>query len=246
MVESSPGVAIVTGGRSGIGLATVERLRRDGFQVVSLDVGETSASASVEPDRLELVCDVSDEASVEEAVALTLKTFGTVDVLVNNAGIGGGAQAGLCHETTLEAWERVLAVNARGPFLTCRAVLPTMIAKRSGSIVNVASVAALAAMPGRFAYTASKGAALALTRSIAADYGRYGIRANAVCPGITRTPLVAARLDEGSWDVASSVPLERAAEPEEIADAIALLASAHLSYMSGAALVVDGGLTAAF
>ncbi|MPZ63587.1 MAG: SDR family oxidoreductase [Propionibacteriales bacterium] len=245
MAGLQAGVAIVTGGRSGIGLATVELLRKDGFRVVSLDV-EAGYPGSAEPERLELTVDVADEAQAALAAAMTIEAFGTVDVLVNNAGIGGGPAAGICHETSLEAWERVLGVNARGPFLCSRAVLPTMMEQRSGRIVTVASLASLQAMPGRFAYTASKGAALQLTRSIAADYGKYGIRANAVCPGFTRTPLVAARLDEGTWDLGDSIPLGRVGEPDEIANAILLLATGRLDYMSGAALVIDGGMTAAF
>jgi NAD(P)-dependent dehydrogenase (short-subunit alcohol dehydrogenase family) len=134
----------------------------------------------------------------------------------------------------------------RGPFLCSRAVLPSMIAKGSGHIITIASVAGLVAFPGRCAYTASKGAALMLTRSIAVDYAAAGIRANAVCPGMVYTPMTSWRLDQPELraEAEERIPAGRVAAPEEIADAVALLASGRLGYMTGHPLVVDGGMSA--
>jgi len=167
-------------------------------------------------------------------------------VLVNNAGITGSRQAARCHETPVEEWDRVQAVNVRGPFLCSRAVLPSMVARGSGHIITIASVAGLIAFPGRCAYTASKGAALMLTRSIAVDYAAAGIRANAVCPGMVYTPMTSWRLDQPELraEVEGRIPVGRVAAPDEIAEAVALLASGRLGYMTGHPLVIDGGMSA--
>jgi NAD(P)-dependent dehydrogenase (short-subunit alcohol dehydrogenase family) len=236
-------VAVVTGGVSGIGLATCWRLSDDGFTVAALDLTPDGA-----PDAaaMTLRCDVTDEADVQGAMFTVASVLGPIDVLVNNAGITGSRAAARCHETPVEEWERVQAVNVRGPFLCSRAVLPAMIARGSGHIITVASVAGLVAFPGRCAYTASKGAALMLTRSIAVDYGAAGIRANAVCPGMVYTPMTSWRLDQPDLraEVEHRIPAGRVATPDEIADAVALLASGRLGYMTGHALVVDGGMSA--
>ena len=161
-----PGVVVVTGGGSGIGLATCARLAADGFTVAALDIQAAGAGGAA---AMALRCDGTDEADVGAAMATVLERFGGIDVLVNNAGITGSQQAARCHETPVEEWDKVHAVNVRGPFLCSRAVLPSMLARGSGHIITIASVAGLIAFPGRCAYTASKGAALMLTRSIAVD-----------------------------------------------------------------------------
>jgi NAD(P)-dependent dehydrogenase (short-subunit alcohol dehydrogenase family) len=240
----SPRVAVVTGGASGIGLATTSRLIAAGMRVVVFDVDGDRAAAAAGVDGLGVALDVADETAVGRGIDIVLGRHGRIDVLVNNAGIGGGAAAGRCHETSLEAWERVQAVNVRGPFLCARAVLPTMLAQGYGQVITIASVNALVVLPGRCAYTTSKGAALMFARSLAVDYGAAGIRSNAICPGIVRTPLVEARLAAGAWDVGALVPLGRVADPAELADAVHLLASGRLDYMNGAAWVIDGGWTA--
>jgi NAD(P)-dependent dehydrogenase (short-subunit alcohol dehydrogenase family) len=195
---------------------------------------------------LALRCDVTDESDVGAAMATVLERFGRIDVLVNNAGITGSQQAARCHETPVEEWDKVHAVNVRGPFLCSRAVLPSMVARGSGHIITIASVAGLIAFPGRCAYTASKGAAVMLTRSIAVDYAAAGIRANAVCPGMVYTPMTSWRLDQPELraEVESRIPVGRVATPDEIAEAVALLASGRLGYMTGHPLVVDGGMSA--
>ncbi len=236
-------VAVVTGGGSGIGLATCVRLSKDGFTVAALDL-QPSAAAGIAS--LTVVCDVTDEADVSAAMGTVTDRFGGIDVLVNNAGITGSRSAARCHETPVAEWDRVHAVNVRGPFLCSRAVLPLMIAKGSGHIITIASVAGLVAFPGRCAYTASKGAALMLTRSIAIDYAAAGIRANAVCPGMVYTPMTSWRLDQPELraEVEGRIPVGRVATPDEIADAVALLASGRLGYMTGHPLVIDGGMSA--
>jgi NAD(P)-dependent dehydrogenase (short-subunit alcohol dehydrogenase family) len=241
--EGGGKVAVVTGGGSGIGLATCERLAKDGFTVAVLDVRPAAAAG---PAAMTLRCDVTDESDVTRCFTTVLGQLGGIDVLVNNAGITGSRQAARCHETPVEEWDKVHAVNVRGPFLCSRAVLPSMIARGSGHIITIASVAGLVAFPGRCAYTASKGAALMLTRSIAVDYAAAGIRANAVCPGMVYTPMTSWRLDQPELraEVEERIPAGRVAAPEEIADAVALLASGRLGYMTGHPLVVDGGMSA--
>lgn len=236
-------MAVVTGGASGIGLASCARLRDEGFTVAALDMKPDGAADTA---ALTLRCDVTDEGDVASAMAVVASFFGGIDVLVNNAGITGSQQAARCHETPVDEWDRVQAVNVRGPFLCSRAVLPAMVARGSGHIITIASVAGLVAFPGRCAYTASKGAAVMLTRSIAVDYAAAGIRANAVCPGMVYTPMTSWRLDQPELraEVESRIPVGRVASPDEIADAVALLASGRLAYMTGHPLVVDGGLSA--
>jgi NAD(P)-dependent dehydrogenase (short-subunit alcohol dehydrogenase family) len=236
-------VVVVTGGASGIGLATCARLRDEEFTVAALDLKPDGAADTA---ALTLRCDVTDEKDVDSAMAVVASLFGGIDVLVNNAGITGSPQAARCHETPVDEWDRVHAVNVRGPFLCSRAVLPQMVARGSGHIITIASVAGLVAFPGRCAYTASKGAAVMLTRSIAVDYAAAGIRANAVCPGMVYTPMTSWRLDQPELraEVENRIPAGRVASPDDIADAVALLASGRLSYMTGHPLVVDGGMSA--
>src|SRR6266508_2084206 len=235
-------VAVVTGGASGIGLATTKQLAGDGFRVAVLDVADAAGGNA----DLVLRADVTDHDDVERAFQRIVDVFGRVDVLVNNAGITGSAEATVCHRTPVEEWDRVVAVNVRGPFLCTRAALPTMLGQRSGHVITVASVAGLVAFPGRSAYTTSKGAAVLFTKSLAVDYAAYGIRANAVCPGMVSTPMTQWRLDvpELRAEVEANIPLGRVAQPEDVADAISLLASDRLSYLTGHALAVDGGWTA--
>lgn len=232
---------MVTGGNSGIGLATTTRLRADGMDVAVLDVSVPDVA-----DADMITCDVTDPDGVQQAVDAVLDRFGRIDVLVNNAGITGSQEATTLHLTPVEEWDRVHAVNVRGPFLCSRAVLPAMIAQGCGHIITIASVAGLIAFPGRAAYTASKGAAVMLTKSIAVDYAQYGIRANAVCPGMVYTPMTSWRLDQPELrgQIEGQIPLGRVAQPDEIADAVAILASGRMGYLTGHPLVIDGGLSA--
>jgi NAD(P)-dependent dehydrogenase (short-subunit alcohol dehydrogenase family) len=166
-----------------------------------------------------------------------------VDILVNNAGVPGDGPPKPVHETDPEEWWHVLAVNLTGPFLLCRAVLPDMLSRGRGVIVNVASAAALVGFPGRGPYSASKAGLVQLTRTIACEYASRGIRANALCPGWVATPMTAWRLEreETRAAVEASIPMGRVASAEEIAEAALFLASRSSRYMTGAVLVVDGG-----
>jgi len=233
-------IAVVTGGSSGIGLMTAQRLASAGYKVAVIDLHSTPSAD------LSLTVDVTDAEAVQRAVAAIVQEFGRVDLLVNNAGITGSDKATVCHETPIEQWDLVQAVNVRGPFLCTRAVLPTMLSQKSGHVITVASVAGLIAFPGRCAYTASKGAALQFSKSLAVDYAASGIRANAICPGMVETPMTQWRLDvpELRAAVEANIPMGRVAMPDEIANAVVALASDQLAYMNGQALVIDGGWTA--
>lgn len=235
-------VAVVTGGASGIGRATCARLTADGYRVVSIDVGDSGTDEA----ELALRADVGNPADVEGAFDEVLRRLGRVDLLVNNAGITGSQQATVCHTTPVEEWDRIHAVNVRGPFLCTRTALPTMLRQGSGHVITIASIAGLVAFPQRCAYTASKGAAVMFTKSIAADYAAHGIRANAVCPGFVQSPMTQWRLDipELRASVEARIPMGRVARTDEIAQAVAMLACDSLTYLTGHTLVVDGGWTA--
>lgn len=236
-------VVVVTGAAGGIGGATVRRLLADGMTVVATDI-DVAAVSAIAPHSYRL--DVSDAGQVEEVLDAVVREFGRIDVLVNNAGITGSMQATTAGDTPIEEFDLVMAVNVRGPFLCTRAVLPSMIEVGGGQIVTIASVAGLVAFPGRCAYTTSKGAALMFARSVAVDYGHLGIRSNAICPGMVETPMTQWRLDQPDLrsKVESHIPLGRVAQPDDIADAVSLLASGRLAYANGSAIVVDGGWTA--
>ncbi|ODU04420.1 MAG: hypothetical protein ABS81_10230 [Pseudonocardia sp. SCN 72-86] len=223
-------VALVTGAARGIGAAVVDRFRAEGAVVVAFDIDGPSP------------CDVSDETAVAAAVGRTLAEHGHIDVLVNNAGIQW--PDGPVHETAPDVVSRVLAVNLAGMFHTAHHVLPSMLEQGAGSIVNMASVGALKGSTTSHAYGASKGGVVSFTRALAVTYAGRGIRANALCPGLTRTPMVE-RLGPG-WiaDAAARTPAGRLAEPAEIAAAALFLASDEASFVNGAVLPVDGGRTA--
>ncbi|MGE3287635.1 MAG: SDR family NAD(P)-dependent oxidoreductase [Pseudonocardia sp.] len=238
-------IALVTGGASGIGRASCARLRKDGYRLAVLDLDGAAAASAAGADGLGLAADVGDEASVTAAVDRVVAELGRVDLLFNNAGITGSPAATRCHETPVEEWDRVLATNLRGPFLLSHAVLPVMLRQSGGHVINLVSTAGMVASLGRCAYSASKGGALMLTRSIAADYAADGIRCNAVCPGWVHTPMTAWRLDDPELGprATRTIPMGRVAQPEEIAEAVAMLAAESPTYVTGLALVVDGGLT---
>lgn len=221
--------ALVTGAGSGIGAAVARRLLADGYDVVATDLLPRDGVVRL---------DVRDEAQVAEVVR-------DLDVLVNVAGIGSTTSA---PETPLETWEEVFAVNARGTFLCCKHAIPGMVARGGGAIVNVASVAALVGLRNRAAYSASKGAVVALTRALAVDHVGDGIRVNAVCPGTVDSPWVRRLVEEAGESLEAlraRQPMGRLGTPDEIADAVAYLASDRAAFVTGSVLVIDGGLTAA-
>lgn len=245
-MTSTTRVAVVTGGASGIGRATCARLAEDGFALAVADLDGDEAKAVAGPDGLGRGVDVGDAAAVDAFFAEVVDVFGRIDVLVNNAGISGSPEATILHTTPIDEWDRVFAVNVRGPYLCARAALPVMIAQGGGHVITIASVAGQVAFPGRSAYTASKGAALQMARSIAVDYAALGIRSNAVCPGMAETNMTKWRLDQPELRSAMErlVPVGRVAQPDEVADVVSVLASDRLAYMTGSALVVDGGYSA--
>jgi NAD(P)-dependent dehydrogenase (short-subunit alcohol dehydrogenase family) len=235
-------LAVVTGAAGGIGRATCQALLADGMTVIGLDLDVTTLGGSTTAS---YAVDVTDAEQVDSAVAGILERWSRIDVLVNNAGITGSSAATTAHETPVEEFDRVIAVNVRGPFLCARAVLPSMLEAGSGHIITIASAAGIVAFPGRCAYTTSKGAALQLARSLAVDYGPLGIRSNAICPGMVETPMTQWRLDQPDLRarIEAQIPLGRVATPAEIADAVSVLASGRLAYANGLPLVIDGGWT---
>ena len=238
-------VAIVTGAADGIGWATAQRLAADGVRVALLDLrAEVAAQRAAELGAAHtgIGCDVSDAASVAGAVAAVLQRWGRIDILVNNAGIG--EQAAPTVEQDIDAFDRVLAVHVRGTFLMSREVAKAMLAQGSGAIVNIASIAGQAGIPQRNAYGAAKAGIGAMTRAMACEWARAGLRVNAVAPGYVRTALVDALEAKGALDtkaIQRRTPMGRLAQPAEIAEAIAFLASGKASFITGATLNVDGG-----
>ncbi|SDL83768.1 3alpha(or 20beta)-hydroxysteroid dehydrogenase [Glycomyces sambucus] len=230
--------AIVTGGARGIGEVYVRALHAEGARVVIADVlaGEGKALADELEGSRFCELDVSDEAAWDAAVAATLDAFGAVDVLVNNAGI---ANAAPIEHFTLAKWNAVIAVNLTGTFLGCRAVVPAMKAAGRGSIVNVSSVEGLRGSERLHGYTASKFGVRGLTKSLAVELGPDGVRVNSVHPGFVRTGMTT-RIDPARLQI----PLGRPGAPGDLAGAVVFLAGDASAYVTGAEIVVDGGMTA--
>jgi NAD(P)-dependent dehydrogenase (short-subunit alcohol dehydrogenase family) len=232
-------VAIVTGGGSGIGAATARLLNREGARVVILDA-KPPAEAPFD-DAICLIADVRREDEVQRAIEFVAGKFGCIDVLVNNAGIAIRQPVA---DADLASWDDVMDVNVRGAFLCSKQVLRFM--PRNSSIVHMSSVTGITGVPGRGAYSASKGALVALARNMAMDYASRQIRVNCICPGFVRTALIQTLTsDDARCERLTALhPLGRLGEPEDIANAVLFLASDESSWITGHALVVDGGFSA--
>jgi NAD(P)-dependent dehydrogenase (short-subunit alcohol dehydrogenase family) len=242
--------AIVTGGTRGIGRATVARLLADGLRVCfcgrDAEAGR-AAEAELGEGAFFVAADVAREADVRALVDACVRRFGAPVVLVNNAGVNATYDA---QELTEAQWDAFFAVDLKAAWLCAKHALPHMVAAGAGAIVNVSSIHAVVTRPGFFPYAAAKAGLAGLTRSLALDYGPHGVRVNCVCPGFTDTRLVREAMalsdDEAAAERAmvAGVALGRIADPAEVAGAIAFLASRDAGYVTGATLMVDGGLTA--
>jgi len=243
-------VAVVTGGASGIGLATARRFAAEGATVVIADFNPVSgAAAAAEVEGLFVQVDVTDEAQVDALFATANETYGSVDIAFNNAGISPPDDDSI-ETTELPAWQNVQDVNLKSVYLCCRAALRYMVAQQSGSIINTASfVAVLGSATSQISYTASKGGVLAMSRELGVQFARQGIRVNALCPGPVNTPLLQelfAKDEERAQRRLVHIPKGRFAEPEELAAAVAFLASDDSSFITGSTFLVDGGISAAY
>jgi NAD(P)-dependent dehydrogenase (short-subunit alcohol dehydrogenase family) len=245
-------VSLITGAAAGLGRVAAELFAREGSQVVIADLADgaeaVEAIHAAGGNASYVRCDVSDEASVQAAVAHAVDTFGGLHVLYNNAGVSLGDDDGP-ENTSVDVWDTTLKVNVTGLAMCCKHGIPAMLDSGGGSIVNVASfVAHLGAATPQIAYTASKGAVLSMTREIAVIYARQGIRANALCPGPVLTPLLAKYLsdEEKRQRRLVHIPMGRFGEAIEIANGALFLASDESSFMTGQSLLVDGGITAAY
>ena len=245
-------VCLITGADSGMGRLATIRFAQEGAKVLACDVNldavkESAQMAEAAGGRaLAVRADVSKEADVKDAVKAGVKAFGKIDVLYNNAGIFPSADRSVV-DTQEAVWDQVLAVNVKGVYLVCKHGIPELLAAGGGSVINVASFVALVGCTvPQDAYTASKGAVVALTKSLAVQFGPKGVRSNAICPGPIETPLLSAWLFKEPAEKAkrlNRIPMGRFGKSEDVVNAALYLASDEASWTNGAALVVDGGIT---
>jgi NAD(P)-dependent dehydrogenase (short-subunit alcohol dehydrogenase family) len=246
-------VAVVTGGCSGIGLATVRRFAEEGAQVVIGDLDDVRGKEVLRDEGniagIFVHCDVTDKEQVDALFKTAHDTYGSIDIAFNNAGISPPDDDSIL-DTELEAWRRVQEVNLTSVYLCCKAVLPYMLEQRRGSIINTASfVAVMGAATSQISYSASKGGVLSMSRELGVQFARDGVRVNALCPGPVSTPLLEelfAKDEDRAQRRLVHVPMGRFAEPVEIANAVLFLASDESSFMTANAFLVDGGISGAY
>jgi NAD(P)-dependent dehydrogenase (short-subunit alcohol dehydrogenase family) len=247
-------VALITGAGSGMGATAAELFAREGAAVVAADISDTGEQTADSINRaggqsLFVKADVADESEVQAMIAATIDRYGKLDILYNNAGVGPPEDAAI-HELTLDVWDRVMNINVRGMYLCCRFGVQAMLEgdnARGASIINTASIAGLvgnSTLPST-AYTVSKGAVMALTKQVAVSYAAAGIRCNAVCPGPILTPILEPFFAEPGVRerFEQRIPLGRMGQPEDVANLALFLASSESSFITGALIVIDGGVT---
>ena len=236
-------VAVVTGGASGIGLATTKKLLSEGANVVILDLKmDEEIINSLGENVLYLKCDVSNEVNVKNCIEEIIKKFDHIDYLVANAGIGGSASKP--HEVSMDEWNKVISVNQTGIFLLNKYVINEMIKGGKGAVVNTSSIYGLLGSTTSFAYSASKGAINQMTRSLALTYARDNIRVNAIAPGYVDTPILSMVPDNIKEAMGNELPIGRLGKDTEIANLICYLLSDDASFITGAIIPIDGGFTA--
>jgi NAD(P)-dependent dehydrogenase (short-subunit alcohol dehydrogenase family) len=246
-------VCVITGAGGGMGRDAAILFTEHGARVcvadVSGDAAEETLGLCAEGTAFAQQVDVADESQVETLMRATAERFGGIDVLYNNAGISPADDASIL-ETTAEAWQRVQDVNTKGVFLCCKHGIPYLLERGGGSVINVASfVAILGAATSQISYTASKGAVLSLSRELAVQFARQGVRVNALCPGPVETPLLLRIFgdDPAAYERRRiHLPMGRLAKPREVVNGALFLASDESSYVNGTTFLVDGGLTAAY
>ncbi|MFZ5952822.1 MAG: 3-oxoacyl-[acyl-carrier-protein] reductase [Candidatus Rifleibacteriota bacterium] len=245
---SQPRVAIVTGSARGIGFEIARVLGSEGYAVVLSDINEEGlATAARQLEEAKIACvgvkaDASQAEDAEKLVAAAIEKFGRVDVLVNNAGI---TRDGLVMRMDENAWDLVLKVNLKGTFLMSKAVVRPMLKQKSGSIVNIASVIGLMGNAGQANYAASKAGIIGFTKSFAKEFGRKGIRANAIAPGFIQSEMTAVLPEKVKEQMLTQIPMEAFGTPTDVANAVSFLASDKASYITGQVLTVDGGMVMA-
>lgn len=236
-------VAVVTGGASGIGLATTKKLLSEGANVIILDLKmDEEIINSLGENVLYLKCDVSNEENVKNCIEEIIKKFDHIDYLVANAGIGGSASKP--HEVSMDEWNKVISVNQTGIFLLNKYVINEMLKNGKGAVVNTSSMYGLVGSTTSFAYSASKGAINQMTRSLALTYARDNIRVNAIAPGYVDTPILSMVPDNIKEAMGNELPIGRLGKDTEIANLICYLLSDDASFITGAIIPIDGGFTA--
>ena len=238
--------AIITGGGSGIGLACARTFAREGANVAIFGRRQDRldrAADAIGGQALAVPGDIAKEEDIDRLVEVTIDTFGQIDILVNNAGV---FEFGFLHETDDAMWDKAINVNLRSVFRLTKRVLPKMLERKSGSIVNISSIAGLIGLPGTSAYSASKAALDQFSRVIAMEYAKEGIRSNSVCPGMIETEMTEELRNDKvlAAEILNSYPVGRFGSPQEVANACLFLASDEASFITGVVLPVDGGYTA--